>query len=230
MIDEALIEQLNRGYVCPPDAGPEWRAACEYGFDMSLVEDALNKSPEERIEAHQRMLNMILMLEGGQNPRGAESSGSLLKCLKEHEVEFVIIGGVCGVLHGLPMVTFDLDICCPFSIESLRRIADAVKHLHPCHRLTANKLPLELTDDMGSRLKNLYLQTDMGMLDCLSEVAGIGDYQQVLKRSIPHNTSYGEFRILSIEALIAAKEAVGRERDITAVKFLRAIKEKRRPH
>ena len=42
MLDEALIEQLNRGYVCPPDAGPAWRAACEYGFDMSLVEDALN--------------------------------------------------------------------------------------------------------------------------------------------------------------------------------------------
>ena len=41
MLDEALIEQLNRGYVCPPEAGPAWRAACDYGFDMSLVEDAL---------------------------------------------------------------------------------------------------------------------------------------------------------------------------------------------
>ena len=52
MIDEALIEELNRGYVCPPDAGPAWRAACEYGFDMSLVEDALDKTVEERIEEH----------------------------------------------------------------------------------------------------------------------------------------------------------------------------------
>ena len=32
---------MNRGYVCPPDAGPAWRAACDYGFDMSLVQDAL---------------------------------------------------------------------------------------------------------------------------------------------------------------------------------------------
>jgi hypothetical protein len=55
---DSLIEQLNRGY--PPDAGPAWRAACQYGFDMSLVEDALNKTPEERLEAHQRMLDMLL--------------------------------------------------------------------------------------------------------------------------------------------------------------------------
>jgi hypothetical protein len=63
MLDEVLIEQLNRGYVCPPDASPEWRAACEYGFDMSLVEAALKMTPEERLEAHQRALDTILELK-----------------------------------------------------------------------------------------------------------------------------------------------------------------------
>jgi hypothetical protein len=62
MLNDSLIEQLNQGYICPADAGPAWRAACEYGFDMSLVEDALNKTPEQRLEAHQRMLDMVLAL------------------------------------------------------------------------------------------------------------------------------------------------------------------------
>jgi hypothetical protein len=62
MNNEALIEELNRGYVCPPDAGPAWRAACEYGFDMSLVEAALKQTPEERLEEHQRVLDMVLEL------------------------------------------------------------------------------------------------------------------------------------------------------------------------
>ncbi len=66
MLDDSIIEQLNRGYVCPPDAGPAWRTACEYGFDMSLVEEALNKTPEERLEAHQRALDMILELTEGK--------------------------------------------------------------------------------------------------------------------------------------------------------------------
>jgi hypothetical protein len=72
MLDETLIEQLNGGYVCPPDAGPAWRAACEYGFDMSLVEDALSKTPEERLEEHQRALDMLLELNNGLHPNGAE--------------------------------------------------------------------------------------------------------------------------------------------------------------
>jgi len=47
VLDEACIEQLNRGCVYPPDAGPAWRAACEKGFDdMSLVEDALLMTPD----------------------------------------------------------------------------------------------------------------------------------------------------------------------------------------
>jgi hypothetical protein len=54
-----------------------------------------------------------------------------------------------------------------------------------------------------------------------------GNYGEVLSRSVPHRTSYGEFRILDIDALIAAKEAMGRQRNLAAVKLLRAIKEKR---
>jgi hypothetical protein len=156
-----------------------------------------------------------------------QNDRALLTRLKEHNVDFVIIGGVCGVLHGISLVTFDLDVCCSFSLENLRRIEAAVKDLHPYHRLTANKLPLELTDELASRLKNLYLHTDLGKLDCLSEVAGLGDFQAVLENSVLSRTSYGEFRVLSIDALIAAKEAVGRERDLLTVRLLRAIREKK---
>ena len=151
---------------------------------------------------------------------------ALLSRLQSRKVAFVIIGGVCGVMHGVPLVTKDLDICCEFNAQNLYHIELAVKDLHPYHRMAANPLPLELTDELCSRLKNLYLKTDLGMLDCLSEVAGIGGYAQALARSVPLRLSYGEFRMLDIDALIDAKQAVGRERDIEAVRFLRAIKER----
>jgi hypothetical protein len=157
-----------------------------------------------------------------------QDNQTLLGRLKEHDAEFVIIGGVCGVLHGLSLVTFDLDLCCRFSADNLKRIEAAVKDLHPCHRLTADKLPFELTDELASRLRNLYLQTDLGLLDCLSEVAGVGDYEAVLRRSESLRVSSGEFRVLALDALIDSKEALGRERDLAAVKQLRAIKERRK--
>ena len=148
----------------------------------------------------------------------------LLQRLMEQKVEFVVIGGVCGVLHGAGLITYDLDICCRFSRGNLRKIETAVKDLHPRHRLTANKLPLELTDEFCDSLKNIYLTTDLGILDCLGEVAGLGNYEQVLKHSVAHKMSYGEFPILSLDALITAKEAAGREKDLYAVRLLRAIK------
>ena len=151
---------------------------------------------------------------------------ALLTRLLAQGVEFIVIGGFCGILHGVSLVTKDLDICCRFSAANLRRVEAAVKDLHPFHRLAANKLPLELTDELCGRLKNLYLQTDLGKLDCLSEVLAVGSYEQALQRSMLCKMSFGELRILDIEALIASKEAVGRERDLAAVKQLTAIRER----
>ena len=160
----------------------------------------------------------------------AQNDQALLTRLKDNGLEFVVIGGVCVVFHGVPLATFDLDICCPFGEENVRRIESAVEDLHPFHRLTANKLPLETTRGTFGELKNLYLQTDLGKLDCLSEVEGVGDFPAVLKRSVVARFSYGDFRFLDLDALIASKKAVGRERDLTAVRCLLAIKERNEQH
>lgn len=154
-----------------------------------------------------------------------QNDQELLVRLNGAGVEFVVIGGFCGVYYGVPMVTYDLDICCPFTDVNLKRIENAVHDLHPFHRLAANKLSLEVAP-LSAALKNLYLQTDHGKLDCLGEVLGIGDYETVSKNSMPGKLSYGEFRFLSIDALIAAKTAAGRAHDMRAVGHLMALRER----
>ena len=66
MIDEATLAQINGEYVMPPDAGPAWRAAAKFGFDMSLVEAALQMSPEQRLDEHQQLLNFFLEVEAAR--------------------------------------------------------------------------------------------------------------------------------------------------------------------
>lgn len=146
--------------------------------------------------------------------------------MRENGVEFVVIGGLCSVYYGVPIATFDLDICCRFTEQNLRCIETAVRDLHPIHRLAANKLPLELTSELCSRLKNLCLQTDLGILDCLGEVAGIGSYEEVLRRSVEGELPFGIFRFLTMDALMSAKQATGRDRDLETLKHLRLIKVK----
>ena len=40
-----------------------WNTAAKNGCDMSLLEDNLRKTPDERIKIHQRALNTVIMLQ-----------------------------------------------------------------------------------------------------------------------------------------------------------------------
>ena len=153
---------------------------------------------------------------------------SLLQRLIEHEVELVIVGGYAAVAHGVTLVTQDLDICCRFSRENLMRLQAAVSDLRPTHRMTPDRLPLQLTPENCRGLKNLYLGTDLGQLDCLAEITGVGDYDDVLRQSEEVDLGFGICRIITIDALILSKEAMDRPRDREAVIQLKAIRERER--
>lgn len=150
----------------------------------------------------------------------------ILKRLHDAKVEFSLIGGLASRHYGVTLVTENVDICARFTPENLRRIESAFKDFHPRHRLAANKLPLELTDELCESLKNMYLQTDLGILDCLSQVAGVGDFDAVLRQSELKEFPFGRCYLLKIDALIQAKQAAGRRQDLIAVAQLQAIKEK----
>ena len=150
----------------------------------------------------------------------------MLQRLSAGGVDFVLVGGYAAVAHGASLVTRDVDICCPFSKKNLRRIERVLQDVHPRHRMTPQKLRLELTDDVCERLENLYLETDLCVLDCLSNVAGIGGYDEALKHSVQLETPHGTFRVLNLEALIRAKEVMDRPHDRLTVTQLRALKER----
>ena len=42
-----------------------------------------------------------------------------------HGCEYVVIGGIAAVLHGVPRATFDLDILIEASLQNCRRVIDA---------------------------------------------------------------------------------------------------------
>lgn len=152
---------------------------------------------------------------------------NLLQRLVRTRVEFVIVGGYAGVVHGCTYVTQDVDICCDFSPANLLALQEAVSDLHPVHRMTPGRKPLELTPTNAATFKNLYLDTDLGRLDCLSTIEGIGSYEQVKQASELIEIEGMQLRVLTVDALIAAKEAMHRPRDRETIRQLRAIKKLR---
>ena len=149
---------------------------------------------------------------------------SIIGRLVEHHVEFVVVGGFAAAAHGSTMLTVDVDVCIDLSPANLDRLHRAVVDLHPIHRMTPSRKPFE---GAGADVKNIYLDTDWGQLDCLGAVTGIGGYEAVLSESELMELAAGPCRVLSLDALILAKEALATPKDREAVLHLRAIREKR---
>jgi hypothetical protein len=153
----------------------------------------------------------------------------LLELLLDHGVEFVVVGGVAAVLHGSTLLTRDLDICVPPGSESFLKIQAALVQLNPRVRSGPGLIPLSLDAAQAQRLRNLYISTDEGRLDCLGYVDGVGDFDAVLRESIKIELGRHSCRVLGIDGLIRAKEAIGRPRDQQSIKELKAIRERTEP-
>ena len=151
----------------------------------------------------------------------------LLERLARASVDFVIVGGYAGVVHGCTYTTQDVDICCDFSVANLLALQRALSDLHPVDRMTPGRQPLELTPENAAGFKNLYLDTDLGHLDCLSYIEGLGGFAQAKEASIPIDVEGTELRVLTLDALIRAKEAMRRPRDRETLRQLKAIQKLR---
>ena len=108
----------------------------------------------------------------------------LLQRLSDAKIDFVIVGGFAAMLHGSSLLTRDLDVCAVLTAENLDKLRDVFRDLHPVHRMTPQRLSFLDNPDPGSSLNNLYLQTDLGPLDLLSTITGVGDFERVRSASI----------------------------------------------
>lgn len=147
----------------------------------------------------------------------------LLQRLSDAGIEFVVVGGVAAVLHGSSMVTRDLDVCAELTSENLQKLRDAFRDAHPVHRIGPTRLSFLETPEPGASLRNLYLQTDLGALDLLGSISGVGDFDQVRASAVEVDLFGRRVKVIAIEQLIKAKETVGRQKDLLAATELRAI-------
>jgi predicted nucleotidyltransferase len=150
----------------------------------------------------------------------------LLKRLLREEVDFVLIGGFAATAHGSTLVTQDLDICAAITNEQVTKLRNALKDLHPRHRMNPSFKPSFFDQPKENDIKdtkNLYLETDLGILDILSETQPAGNFDALKKRSIEISIYGHKCRVISIDDLILIKESMKRPKDLQAVQELRIV-------
>jgi len=151
----------------------------------------------------------------------------IIPVLVNGRIDFILIGGVAGILHGLARATYDVDVVYDRSGENLNRITEVLKPFKPYLRGAPPGLPFTLDVPTLRNGLNFTLTTHLGDLDLLGEVPGGGVYRDLL----PHSSVIEAFGVMltcvDLPTLIKLKRAANRPKDFESLAELQALLDER---
>lgn len=157
-----------------------------------------------------------------------QQTPELVRLLLDAEVEFVVIGGMAAIAYGSATFTQDFDVTASFNEDNLARLLKALAPFHPRYALAVPKRPVTESPAELAANRNLYLLTDLGRLDVLSEVLPVGPYAEVAARAVTMDLYGHPCRIISLDDLIAVKRHLGRDKDRIVERELLALRARQR--
>ena len=156
--------------------------------------------------------------------------GPLLAVLREHQVDFVVIGGLAAQSHGSPFPTEDVDITPQTGVDNLRRLSAALSALEARVRTDAVEGGLPFSHDAeslaGAGVWNL--TTPYGDLDISMCPSGTDGYAD-LRVGASDIEAFGlVVPVASLADVIRSKQAANRPKDQRVLPVLREILATRR--
>lgn len=153
----------------------------------------------------------------------------LLAALIAERVDFVLVGGLAGAIHGTTRVTKDIDIAYATNAANLARLCTAINQFEP-RRMVLGRPEggiLTLTPEMLKRDGILQIATSAGEVDLLDRIQGFSSYGFVRRNAETIDIGV-DVPILSIDGLLRAKRAMKRPKDLHDIVELEALQEAHR--
>ena len=148
-----------------------------------------------------------------------------VQAMVDTDVDFIIIGGWCAILHGSVRLTNDLDILFRRGPDNIRRLVRALAPFHPRLRDFPRDLPFVWDEKTVGNGTTFTLITDLGPIDLFSEVTGLGQYEEVSAGALIVEAFGRRVRTLDLKTLIQAKRAAGRVKDRLVLPELESLLE-----
>ena len=130
---------------------------------------------------------------------------------QEHDVKYLVIGGIAAILHGVPRATFDLDIYIEASPENAQRVLNALED--------AGLGTASLTSVEELLAHEITIFRDRVRIDVQTLTPGL-QFADAWKNREVMDFEGQTFYVVSRENLIASKRAAGREIDLDDVRLL----------
>jgi hypothetical protein len=194
------------------------------GVDLTMLRENLKRTATERLLKNSRGIRLLRALDQAREEGHGSMANrkrippeleieAIVHQLAATQVQYILVGGLAMRLQGSAHITDDCDICYARTPQNIEAVASAFSSLHAYLRGAPLGLPFRFDAATIQAGLNFTLTTDLGDLDVLGEISGIGGYEQVLAQSQEKNLFGISVRVLTIHGLIAAKRAAGRAKD-----------------
>lgn len=143
----------------------------------------------------------------------------LLRALADHQVDYLLIGGLAVQTHGHVRSTNDADIIpapTPFNLE---RLAAALRQVQ-AKPLNPGQTESEITAEMLPQATLWQFATPNGEIDVANDVPGSAPYAEMMRRALRVRIDDMEIAVVSLDDLIRMKLARGRPLDLADVAAL----------
>jgi hypothetical protein len=151
----------------------------------------------------------------------------LLEVLSRHDVEYVLIGGLAGALHGSPAATNDADICPARTPDNLSRLAAALVELEARIRTESepNGLAFDRSPEFLGGVEQLDTTTAAGDLDISFVPTGTAGYDDLAERAVAFDIGDTRVLVASLDDVIHSKRTAGRPKDLATLPVLEALRD-----
>jgi hypothetical protein len=148
---------------------------------------------------------------------------ALIRLLKKHNVEFILVGGAAATAHGSARLTQDLDIVYRRTPSNMSRLVECLAPYSPYLRGAPPGLPFRFDVETMRGGLNFTLTTILGAIYLLGEITGGGDYEDLLPHTIELKLFDVTCSCLGLRRLIEVKRAAGRPKDLEAIAELESL-------
>ena len=150
---------------------------------------------------------------------------AVVRLLGEHDVRYVLIGGLAAITHGASIVTQDIDVCHARDMPNLERLATALRSANAELRGAEPGLPFRLDATTLARGESFTFTTDIGWLDILGTPAGTAGYEDLARTAERFDLFGQRVLVAHVDDLIRMKRAAGRPKDLIAAEELGALRD-----
>ena len=143
----------------------------------------------------------------------------ILQALAEHDVEYVLIGGLAVQTHGHVRTTNDADVIPAPEPANLERLAAALRSLG-ARVLNSGDEDTEIDAKMLPRATIWQFASRDGGIDVMHEVPGGRSYKELSERALHVQLGEVDVPVVDLDDLIRMKLARGRPVDLEDVASL----------